>query len=502
MEAIRGVVAMDADATVLTAAIDALGALHDEKGTDVLARRLGHDYETVAIAAAKALGQINRDVSVTALIGSLKDKRPAVRRAAATGLGTIKAIAALEPLLACYKDPDMQKETLAALAATPDLRALDAYLEGLASRDTQLREKCRAAVSAIHEKALPIIEKRLDTNPLPTNVIGELQKVYTAYMSIKDWQVVGPFASPTVEPFDVANPTAKTVLKTVDDRLVKWKKMTGDATNGMIDLGASMQPNSHVTAYATTTIESKEDRDVEFSAGADDTIALWLNGKMIFEQLGDHGWSPNMYNPKGSLKKGKNVLVAKIANNEGPWQFSVAVTGERQQKLFMYDTKKLAPEAFSAFAMSHGGNAENGRKIFALETGAGCIKCHKVGNDGGEVGPSLSGVGVKYDKAKLVESVLYPSRQILDGYQQTIIRTKGGDVQAGVVKAETDAEVTLIDSGAIKIVIKKSDIERRRFSDISVMPEGLHTGLKPEEFADLVAYLEGLKEKPTEEIKK
>jgi putative heme-binding domain-containing protein len=162
--------------------------------------------------------------------------------------------------------------------------------------------------------------------------------------------------------------------------------------------------------------------------------------------------------------------------------------------LFQYDVKKLAPEAFEKYAMGHEGNAENGRKIFALESGAGCIKCHKVGNEGGEVGPSLSGVGVKYDKAKLLESVLYPSRQILDGYQQTIVRTKKGDVIAGAVRGETDGEVTLLDSSGAKIVIKKSDIKSRKFSDLSLMPEGLQTGLRLEEFADLIAYLVSLKE--------
>jgi putative heme-binding domain-containing protein len=119
-----------------------------------------------------------------------------------------------------------------------------------------------------------------------------------------------------------------------------------------------------------------------------------------------------------------------------------------------------------------------------------------VGSDGGEVGPALSGIGAKYDKAKLVESVLYPSRQILDGYQQTIIRTKKNAVEAGAVRGETDGEVTLLDSAGAKIVIKKSEIKTRKFSDLSLMPEGLQTGLKPEEFADLVAYLVSLQENP------
>jgi putative heme-binding domain-containing protein len=190
------------------------------------------------------------------------------------------------------------------------------------------------------------------------------------------------------------------------------------------------------------------------------------------------------------------VLVAKIGNHGGGWQFSIKASGDRMGKLFEYDTKKLAPEAFEKFAMNQKGDAAAGRKIFALENGAGCIKCHKVGNEGGDIGPALSGIASKYDRTKLIESVLYPSRQIFDGYQQTIIRTKKGRVEAGAVREETDDQLTLVDSAGEKIIIKKSDIERRKFSDVSLMPEGLHTGLKPEEFADLIAYLVSLKENP------
>ncbi len=119
-----------------------------------------------------------------------------------------------------------------------------------------------------------------------------------------------------------------------------------------------------------------------------------------------------------------------------------------------------------------------------------------VWNPAGDIGPSLTGVGTKYDRQFLIESILYPSKQILDGYQQTIIRMKDGDAQSGVVKVETDTEVTLFDAAAQKIVIKKTDIKEREPSKLSLMPEGLHTSLKPEEFSDLVAYLESLKETP------
>jgi putative heme-binding domain-containing protein len=105
-------------------------------------------------------------------------------------------------------------------------------------------------------------------------------------------------------------------------------------------------------------------------------------------------------------------------------------------------------------------------------------------------------VGAKYDRAKLVESVLEPSKQIFDGYQQTVIRTKDGDVQSGVIRAETDAEVTLFDSAAQPHVIRKADIASRKLSELSLMPEGLEQGMTQQELADLISFLESQKEAP------
>jgi putative heme-binding domain-containing protein len=68
-----------------------------------------------------------------------------------------------------------------------------------------------------------------------------------------------------------------------------------------------------------------------------------------------------------------------------------------------------------------------------------CVACHKIGNEGGEIGPALTGVGTKYDRAFLTDSILFPSKQILDGYHQTIVRLKdGGRIGDAVLPAAAD----------------------------------------------------------------
>jgi putative heme-binding domain-containing protein len=73
------------------------------------------------------------------------------------------------------------------------------------------------------------------------------------------------------------------------------------------------------------------------------------------------------------------------------------------------------------------------------------------------------------------------------------IETKDGDFFSGLLKAETVEEVTLVDSAAQLQRIPKSQIVSRKLSELSLMPEGLHSGLTLSEFADLLAYLESLR---------
>ena len=113
--------------------------------------------------------------------------------------------------------------------------------------------------------------------------------------------------------------------------------------------------------------------------------------------------------------------------------------------------------------------------------------------EGGDIGPDLSDVGGKYERALLIESVLDPSRQIVEGYRPTVVATTDGRVLSGIVKGESANELTLVDAEGRRQVVRKSEIEKRMSDHTSLMPDGLAAGLSPRDFADLIAYLEGLR---------
>ncbi len=104
--------------------------------------------------------------------------------------------------------------------------------------------------------------------------------------------------------------------------------------------------------------------------------------------------------------------------------------------------------------------------MFADVERAGCIRCHRVGKAGGDVGPALSDIGGKYGREHLIESVLEPSRQIVEGYRPTLIATVEGRLLTGLVQGETDEELTVWDSQAREQVVRKSTIEEPRHTPI------------------------------------
>jgi putative heme-binding domain-containing protein len=54
----------------------------------------------------------------------------------------------------------------------------------------------------------------------------------------------------------------------------------------------------------------------------------------------------------------------------------------------------------------------------AIIRGAGCLGCHKVGSEGGPVGPDLTRIGARLSSAQLREAVLEPDAKIAKGYEK------------------------------------------------------------------------------------
>ena len=138
-----------------------------------------------------------------------------------------------------------------------------------------------------------------------------------------------------------------------------------------------------------------------------------------------------------------------------------------------------------------GGNAADGRKIFFERPEASCVRCHKVGGEGGDVGPDLTQVGARQTRDYLLESIVYPNAVISQGFENQIVTLKNGTSYAGTQKSETETELVLNspEDGVVKIA--KKDIQSRE-RGMSGMPEGMGEVLSRRELRDLVEFLASL----------
>ena len=82
------------------------------------------------------------------------------------------------------------------------------------------------------------------------------------------------------------------------------------------------------------------------------------------------------------------------------------------------------------------------------------------------------------------------------------IVTKDGKTLSGLLVKESVDKMFLSSAEGVVQSVAFSEIEEARYSNISLMPEGIDKLLKPEEIADLVAYLKESQPPPEGSTKK
>lgn len=140
------------------------------------------------------------------------------------------------------------------------------------------------------------------------------------------------------------------------------------------------------------------------------------------------------------------------------------------------------------------GDAANGAKIY-FNANPGCANCHVVNGRGIELGPNLSEIGTKLGKDALYEAILEPSSGVSFGFEAWSFTLKNGDEAYGLLASETADEVAVKAVGGIVTRLKKSEIESRQQSKLSIMPAGLQAAMTTRELVDLIEYLSTLTKK-------
>ncbi|QEH32357.1 Cytochrome c [Aquisphaera giovannonii] len=146
------------------------------------------------------------------------------------------------------------------------------------------------------------------------------------------------------------------------------------------------------------------------------------------------------------------------------------------------------------FLLRREGDPGKGRIAFFRAGQNACAGCHRVRGQGQWVGPDLSTIGTKYGKDELLRSILNPSAAIGYNYRALILAMEDGRVLTGLPVEDTPDRLVIKTAEGRRIAVRPADVEARKTSDVSLMPEGLAQGLTADELVDLLAFLSALRE--------
>ena len=133
---------------------------------------------------------------------------------------------------------------------------------------------------------------------------------------------------------------------------------------------------------------------------------------------------------------------------------------------------------------------DRGRTLFAA---AKCFSCHRFNNEGGGLGPDLSGIAGRFSIRDLLESIVVPSKTISDQYagRDDRHRPTAGSITGRIVNLHGDnlmINTDMLDPNRM-VNVRRGQIEEMKPSPVSMMPEGLLNTLDQDEILDLIAYL-------------
>lgn len=136
-----------------------------------------------------------------------------------------------------------------------------------------------------------------------------------------------------------------------------------------------------------------------------------------------------------------------------------------------------------------GGDADAGREIFAKKVEAGCIRCHRVNGEGGEIGPDLSALQQVTDRLYILESIIEPNAVIANGFQNVLLTMKDGEEVSGIAGFESDDQIiiTSVVDGKKRVLHPAEIAERKPLP--SPMPPGFGLLLGKRAIRDLVEFL-------------
>ena len=386
------------------------------------------------------------------------------------------------------------------------------YLDALDEHDPEVRQAGEEALRALRDSVGAELESRIRSGQFTGPAALAVERILARFQPVTEWKLIGPFPTNTPPMFtDPASIDFARAYTGALGRSVSWTPCRGDPTTGRVlvdDLnngacarggsGYDTKGSPDLIAFAYNEIVVDHDRPALMKLGSSGTITVTANASVAFHSDHQSGraYSPDSDIVRLVLKKGINRIVVRSRQGIGAWSFSLQLSGGSDASSAP-GSGSTSRDELRDYALTHPGDAKKGEAFFFDPKGVGCVKCHAAAGRGtARIGPDLTGLALKYDKAEIIRSVLEPSNRIASGYLPVVVARADGTVLSGLLRGETNTHLDLIGADLAPVRIAKSEIDVRRVSETSLMPTGLVDSMTKHEFADLIAYLITLVERP------
>jgi putative heme-binding domain-containing protein len=464
-------------------ALESLATLGGSSAAPAILGLTANSQPKVASAAVRTLGALDHELLEREAPRLLADRRLEVRQSIIQTLALKPTPAAARVMRNAFADAALRDEIIKALARRPATTNLGAYFAGLTSTDSETVDHSIRAILAIEGEAIPALERSRVFSSIPPIVLERLRKGLRN-QPFEAPLVLGPLDPRSYDESDII----QAALNNQPYGVGRWQTVETRPLTGRLRLGFDkLNPNRVVCVLLP--LEMPQTQGIILSVEASDLRGITLNGQNMMPLSYPAENGPRKFREFATeLARGRNLLLITIGMSESSPLLSVSWTRSGGR----IATTNASPEGLTRFALTTAGNTTNGEALF-YDAKTGCARCHSIGGGGRKPGPVLDGVGAKMTRPQLIESILYPSKQILHGFQQITITRKTGDTLTGLVLREDADAVSLIDSGGTTNTVRITEIGSRNVSTVSLMPEGLAGALTTQEFADLIGYLQMLR---------
>ncbi len=487
------------DGPVLAALLAELGERPAATADSLLLSKLDSHEPVVRAAAIEAL-TVRNNTHLCEHVGRLlDDSNINVIREAVAACGVFELREHVDRILSLADDADaeLQLACLVALRRLEDARAVPAAIAGLEDAVTQLasleyleRFGDSSQLAAVVKVAASSSDASLQIAGIralsawsdsaePVNQINLRQaiaRIQGQSGNLLCWRLTGPMSASQA---DAALADALTSSTAGANALAGSVIQIAENADARIPLDRQSASEGSVWLSATDVFID-EANEVEFLASNHGTIAVWLNDALVFERSTAGEFRPNSDVFSARLEAGSNRILIRLDGSSEASQFHLN---------FRRRSSKAEHEQLLQFVLAGSGDVARGREIFLNAEKSQCTRCHRMRSDGPRIGPDLTGIGSRFSRVHILESILEPSRTIAPSYATVAVALADGQIITGIIVAEDESTLTIGDNQGKLHEIPVDEVDEMIRQDVSTMPVGLEQRMTQQELLDLIEFL-------------